>query len=152
MPKVVELEKIKNEDKGKIKRFVFSVLSEFGFSPNTCLDSDLENLDSFYQKPDNNFWVLIENQEVIGTIGIAKESPKTAKLKRFYLKKHWRGKGWGRKLFQKVLQFCKRRGYQTLVAETTQKNKKAITFFKKMGFRLKEKRGISFYFSKELKA
>lgn len=152
MFKIVEVGKIKNENGKRIKSFVLSILSEFGFPLSPKFDYDLDDFKSFYQKPDNNFWVLIKNQEILGTIGIVKKNKKTAQLKRFYLRKGWRGKGWGRKLFGKAIRFCKRRGYQVLFANTTQRNKEAIRFFKKAGFKLKKQKGLSLYFSKELTA
>jgi GNAT superfamily N-acetyltransferase len=70
--------------------------------PTTKRSVDIFNIKNFYQKTGGNFWVLENNGEILGTIGLKKFDEKVGILKRFFVAKKIRRKGWG-EIFLKVL-------------------------------------------------
>lgn len=52
----------------------------------------------------------------------------------FVLEEH-RSKGVGEKLVSMFLEWCKENGYEHIKVESTAQNEKAITFYRKMGFK-----------------
>jgi GNAT superfamily N-acetyltransferase len=65
-----------------------------------------------------------------------------------YIYKEYRGKGIGRKLFEKAFTFCKNNKYNRIMLCTYPQMKEAIKFYKKNGFREFKRKGQEIYFEK----
>lgn len=145
----VEISEHKNDQK-KIKNFVLKILSEFGFKYNPKYDQDLEDIVSHYKHP-HNFWILLKDQKkIVGTIAITKIKSKVAELKRFYVDKAYRGRGLGKTLFEKAIEFCQKNNFQIIVLESTSNMVQAIRFYKKHGFTIWKKDKGHTWFKKTL--
>ncbi len=93
---------------------------------------------------DENFisLVAVSNRKIIGyLIGSIHKAEEYRKLKElaevdntFVLEEH-RGKGVGKKLFEEFLEWSKKRGIDRMKVVASSKNKKAINFYKKCGFK-----------------
>lgn len=120
------------------------MLTESGFKFTPRFDKDLDNLEEIYLKKGGNFWILIKNKKVFGTIAVRKLTKNKVQLKRFYLLKKLRGKGLGKKMLQNALFFCEKQGYKTLYADVACKMQQAVKFYLKNGFKVikKEKGNI----------
>ncbi len=97
--------------------------------------SDVYNIADLYQKnPGSNFWVALNDGELVGTIGLLGKTEKLAYLKRMVVKKEFRKQGLGQKLLQTALAFARKHGFTTIYAGTVQENPNAIKFYEDHGF------------------
>lgn len=148
MLRIRNLKFIKN--KKAVKNFIVSILDEYSFRYNPELDYDLEILNNFYLKKGNIFFVLTAKNKIFGTIGIEMIKAKTAKLKRFYLAKNLRGKGWGIKMFRKTLIFCKKERYYTLLADVAENMSEGFKFYLKNKFKIIKKEKRTFFLKRKI--
>lgn len=96
---------------------------------------DIYDIPYYYQSdPDSNFWVALDDESLIGTVGLKKESEDSAYLKRMVVKKEFRKQGLGIKLLETAIKFAKKHNYKTIYAGTVKENPNAIEFYKKHGF------------------
>jgi len=96
---------------------------------------DILNIQSTYQnKKDNNFWIALNDNKLVGMVGLLGKTKTLAYLKRMIVKKNFRKQGLGNKLLQTALAFAKNHGYKTVYAGTVEENATAIKFYKKHGF------------------
>jgi len=75
--------------------------------------------DSFdkVRKSDNNFiYVAEDNGKIVGTVGIKKQKGRTARLKKMYVKKSYRGTGLSQNLYNKAQSFAKAKKYNKNVS------------------------------------
>lgn len=72
----------------------------------------------------------------LGSIAIAKSDDKIAQLRFFLLEPEARGKGIGKKLVEKVLEFCREKGYTHIFLETISKLETARYIYKSKGFKI----------------
>ena len=97
---------------------------------------------SFYNDITNNFVVfycLLDQDKLIGTVGLKKTDEKTVELKAMYLDQSYRGKGLGRKLMNKVIDEAKRLGYKSIVLDSMSQYKSALKLYEKTGFKNTER-------------
>ncbi len=96
--------------------------TEWGSYIDKKKDPDLFNIKGYYLNSGGNFWIgLGEDNSIVGTIAIKMfdlNSKKIGYLKRFYLKKNYRGSGLGKKLIETVIKFCKKTGIGEIVLGT----------------------------------
>jgi len=107
--------------------------------PTTKRSSDIFNVADFYQKTGGNFWVLENNGEILGTIGLKKFDEKVGILKRFFVNKNLRRKGFGSKLLQKTLNFAQEKKFEKIFLSTIEELNTAIKFYEKHNFQRLEK-------------
>lgn len=126
----------KEEDFPKIRELILSILTkEYPFDKSCYSDSDLYALDKTYGGTRDNFFVAEDNKQIIGTAGIKEETDKIALLRRLFVSPESRGKGYGKILVDKAVEFCKKNGYSHIVFRTTDKMLQAIELCKKKGFK-----------------
>jgi len=96
---------------------------------------DIYNITDTYQKNHNsNFWVAINNNEIVGTVGVLGKTEELVYLKRMVVKKGFRRQGLGQQLLQTALTFSKNHGFKTIYAGTVKENQNVINFYKNRGF------------------
>jgi len=96
---------------------------------------DIYSIPVTYQKSGNgNFWVALDGEEVVGTVGILGKTDELAYLKRMIVKKEFRQQGLGQKLLQTAIDFAREYGFKTIYAGTVEENINAIKFYKQHGF------------------
>lgn len=91
-------------------------------------------LDKGLFKDGGILYVAEDNGWIVGMVGIKKHKGRTARLKKMYVEKSWRGTGLSQKLYDRVQSFAKRKGYNKIVLSTTPQMKAAISFYQKQGF------------------
>ena len=69
-------------------------------------------------------------------MAISKLTDDSAELRRLYIAKHERHKGFGRKLINYSLNYCRNTGIKKVIGYTTIRNKEAISLARKRGFQL----------------
>ena len=131
----MEIRKAQNSDADAIKALVFAVLKEYGLKPDPhATDRDLDNIEENYFNNKGYFGVIVENNSIIATVGLHKESESTCELRKMYCLPHSRGKGLGKIILEFSLQKAKALGYSRIVLETASPLKEAIALYKKYGF------------------
>jgi ribosomal protein S18 acetylase RimI-like enzyme len=96
---------------------------------------DLLKISETYQKDKGNFWIAVENEEVVGTIGLRNYGNNRGYLKRFYVDKNFRGTGLAQKLLATLVDFAKENNYKEIFLGTSEKMIAANKFYLKMGFK-----------------
>ena len=103
---------------------------------------------SFYNDIDNEFEVffcLVDQEKVIGTVALKKVDDYTVELKAMYLDRNYRGKGFGRKLMDKVVDEAKRLGFKSIVLDSMSQYKDALRLYEKTGFKMTERYNDNVY-------
>ncbi|MDO9517198.1 MAG: GNAT family N-acetyltransferase [Methanosarcinaceae archaeon] len=129
----------------EVKDLVLGVLKEHGFEYDPTKDFDLDDIDVQYLQSGGNFYVGLVDGMMIGTSAVRRIDDKKCEIKRIYVKKEFRGRGFGRDLFLKALGFA-RQNYSIAVLKTDAKLTDAITLYLKNGFSVvKEEDGIVYF-------
>ncbi len=132
----MQVRTFKEEDYPKIRELILSILTkEYPFDKSCYSDSDLYSLGETYSGLKNNFFVIEENDSIIGTAGVKRETDETALLRRLFVNPESRRKGYGRILVDKAVGFCRENGYKRIVFRTTNRMVQAIELCKKTGFK-----------------
>ncbi len=134
---------------GEVKNFVLGVLKEQGFEFDPNKDFDLDNIDKHYLQSGGVFYVGIVDGAIIGTSAVRRIDNNRCEIKRIYVRKDFRGRGFGRELFLKALEFAGQ-NYSVAVLKTDARLTDAIGLYLKNGFSVvKEEDGVV-YFSKNM--
>lgn len=124
-----------NADSKAIKFVVFSVLGEYGLSPDpAATDKDLEDIEQSYFSNNGYFGVVEKDKIIIATVGLHRESATTCELRKMYCLASDRGNGLGKRLLEFSLAKAKELGFSRIVLETASPLKEAIGLYKKYGF------------------
>ncbi len=147
----LKIENYSNKYQSQVKKLVTSIHEEFGFSYDYDLDRDLENPAKFYSDAGGTFLCLLNSDEVVGTVAVKKMDENLGELKRMYLLKEYRGKGWGKKLLEKAIIFCKQKGFSECQLDTTMKQVDAQKLYQKYGFKIQKIEGTTMYMLLDLR-
>ena len=131
----------------EVREVVLGVLLEHGFEYDRLKDADLKDINSYYLSKDGAFFVGIDDGRVVGTAGVRKLEENMCEIRRIYLKKEYRGKGNGEKLFLAALNFAEKNCAGALL-KTDPALKKALNMYLKHGFSFVMKKDGYLYFDK----
>jgi len=96
-------------------------------------DNDLQKIPEFYGGK-GRFWVALDGDRVVGSVAVREYKDKTAKLRRMFVQKEYRGTGLGQKLLDTAIQFVQENGYTTITLNTHTNMKRAHHFYEKNKF------------------
>jgi putative acetyltransferase len=143
----MDIRKLESKDEKQVKDLILSILgSEYPFDKKTYSDSDLNLMHETYSGKREAFFVLEEDGTVIGTIGVKEEGPLSALIRRFFVGQEHRGKGYGKQLIAKAIEFCRSKEYKHIVFQGTGRMIQAIELCKKAGFKEKERLDMGGFF------
>lgn len=134
---------------GEVKDFVLGVLKEQGFEFDPNKDFDLDNIDKHYLQSGGVFYVGIVDGAIIGTSAVRRIDNNRCEIKRIYVRKDFRGRGFGRELFLKALEFAGQ-NYSVAVLKTDARLTDAIGLYLKNGFSVVKVEDGVVYFSKNM--
>jgi len=101
-------------------------------------DDETPRMFESYQKDNEVYFIIEEDGVVQGGAGIKKlnnfEGDTVCELQKMYFAPVVRGKGYGRKLFQKCLDAAKEMGYKTCYLESASQLKEAINMYESFKF------------------
>jgi putative acetyltransferase len=131
---------IQPADNQSLARIIRSALTEFGANkPGTVYyDPTTDALYELFQTPGSIYYVAELNGQLIGGAGIYPSAglpPDTCELVKMYLSPEARGKGTGKTLIEKALEFAREAGYKKVYIETMPELRKAMSVYEKFGFR-----------------
>lgn len=109
---------------------------EFGVPITREQQPDLMSIGETFQTGNGNFWVALDGDRVVGTIGVVDISNKQAALKKMFVAKEYRGKekGLSQLLMTTAIEWCKTKGIKQVFLGTTEKMYAAHRFYEKNGF------------------
>lgn len=98
-------------------------------------DSDIKNIKRYYKDNKGQFWVIYNNNRIIGCIGLRNldEKKKIGELKRFYILPEMQGLGFGKSLLELLIKNAEK-SYDYIRLDTSSKSEKAIHLYEKYGF------------------
>lgn len=114
-----------------------STIEEFEEEVNSTNEfNDLDNIQSMYCDAKGIFYVLTDNNKVVGAGAIKKIDDEMCELKRMWFLKPYRGKGLGLAMAHKLLEFAKAQDYKKIRLDIYQpaKQERAAAFYRKLGF------------------
>jgi putative acetyltransferase len=97
-------------------------------------DTDLRDVPRYYSEHGGAFWVLEETGLVVGTVAVVPTAPTACEVKRLYLLPGYRGRGFGRALVERVLEWATASGRTTVVAWSDVRLATAHAVYERMGF------------------
>jgi len=95
---------------------------------------DLNDIYSSYQKNGGEFWTAVENDSVVGTIALMYKGVGNCVLKKFFVKKEYRGQGIGYRLYCRLIEFAKKNHINTIILDTPSVAVDSHRFYERAGF------------------
>ena len=139
MMKVIEYKNNSELDE-KIKKFVTSILITELNQKTYFPRPDLDDFD-IYRRSGGKMWLIVSGAEILGSIAIIISDNHQAILKRFFVDKSLRSKGWGTKLFNNAINFCKSKKIKEVLLSNDSRNMaQAYKFYLNHGFKEISKR------------
>ncbi|MFM0240416.1 GNAT family N-acetyltransferase [Paraburkholderia phytofirmans] len=109
---------------------------EAGLNISLEQQPDLLSIGSNYPQAGGGFWVAVdESGDVIGSVGLRRETEEVAVLKKFFVKDSYRGAGVAAGLFDRLLAFADQSGVRTILLDTPSIASRSHAFYRKKGFR-----------------
>jgi putative acetyltransferase len=135
----ITIRKIQFQDNEELASVVRNALAEFGANkPGTVFfDDTTDHLYELFQKPGSVYFVAEQDEKLLGGAGIYPSDglpQQTCELVKMYLRPEARGRGTGKILIEKCLEFAKAYGYLQVYIETMPELAKAVGIYEKLGF------------------
>lgn len=96
---------------------------------------DLLDIKHSYQQKGGEFWIAMDNDKVIGTIGLMLKENHCAVMKKFFVKKEFRSQKVGLALYKELLNFAENAGVKHIILDTPSVASVSHKFYEKSGFR-----------------
>lgn len=138
MSNSIEIRPIQKKDNQATAEMIRFVLMEQN-APKTGTayeDKALDDLYEAYNTPRATYFVLLENDSIIGSAGIQAldTDANVCELQKMYFHPSARGRGLGEKMMKKCLEFAKSNGFKSCYIETLPSMKVAQKLYLKTGF------------------
>jgi putative acetyltransferase len=95
---------------------------------------DVENYQHSYDEDRGLFLVVVDNHKVVGTGAIKKLEEDVAELKRLWLLEEYHRQRIGYQVVLRLFDFARAHGYVKIRLQTSQRQVRAIEFYKNLGF------------------
>jgi N-acetylglutamate synthase-like GNAT family acetyltransferase len=109
---------------------------EFGIPITLDEQPDLRNIHEFYQSGAGNFWVALDDDRVVGTVGLLDIGNDQVALRKMFVSAPYRGRdiGVAQRLLQTTTEWCLTGDVSDIYLGTTAKFLAAHRFYEKNGF------------------
>ena len=122
-----------NKDQKAVQTLIFSVLKEYGLSPEpNKTDKDLSDLELNYKN--GYFGIIQHGTKTVATFALYPLSKYQVEIRKMYADKSVRNKGLGKWMVNYLLQIAEENGYSEVELETASCLKEALYLYEKMGF------------------
>jgi N-acetylglutamate synthase-like GNAT family acetyltransferase len=113
---------------------------EFGVDITYEDQPDLMDIPNFYQRGAGQFWLALDQERVVGSIGLLDIGSGEAALRKMFVAAAYRGRTYrvAERLLKTLLDHAGRSGLKTIYLGTTEKFLAAHRFYEKNGFELIE--------------
>lgn len=110
-----------------------------GTRPFVTIDDqpDLRNIEDSYIRAGGNFWIAVENDKLLGSIGLIPCSDEIAVLKKFFVYEKYQGAPihLGQQLYATLLYFAKEKEFKVILLDTPRNTVRAHKFYERAGFK-----------------
>ena len=131
----ITIRRYRQGEEAEIKGMITSIMTkEYGDDVAAYPASDIDDLSTSYGGLGEAFFVALDQNKIVGTVGIKKEDDRIALLRRLFVIEPYRSRKIGLELINHALQFCYEVGYDEVIFKTTSKMTSAIQLCKKRGF------------------
>jgi len=109
---------------------------EYGIAITRADQPDLAAIPEFYQRGAGQFWVALDDDAVVGTIGLRDLGDGEAALRKMFVAARWRGAehGVAKRLLETLLGWSRTHGVRRVYLGTTAQFVAAHRFYEKHGF------------------
>lgn len=136
MPDII-IESYTNDYKDAVASLILHIQhTEFGVPITLAQQPDLNEIASFYQVNNGNFWIAKADEKIIGTISLLDIGNGMGALRKMFVAKDYRGKeyGVGQTLLNTLINWCVQKNFTEIYLGTTEKFIAAQRFYEKNGF------------------
>jgi len=135
-----QIRTIQPADNPSIAAAIRGTLTEFGLNrPGTAyFDAATDDMYNSFQIPGSRYYVALIDDKPAGGGGVYPSNglpAGTCELVKMYLHPSARGKGLGKALIEKCMEFARQAGYKKMYIETMPELATAISIYEKFGFR-----------------
>lgn len=135
----MKIRQVKESDNPHLSKMIKKVFEEHDAPKNGTVYSDptTDHLYESFQIEKSVLWVAENNNKILGCCGVYPTTglPKQCvELVKFYLPKESRGKGIGKILMEKSIDWAGKFGYSELYIESLPQFSKAVNMYQKQGF------------------
>ncbi|QFZ55944.1 GNAT family N-acetyltransferase [Oceanihabitans sp. IOP_32] len=136
----IVIREIKPEDNAEIEAVIKACFHEFNIPLEGTAYTDIETSRMYESYQDHNavYYVIEKNGTILGGGGIKPLKDfdtSVCEIQKMYFSPVVRGKGYGKRLFEKCLQAAKTMGYKQCYLESVAQLKAAIHIYKSYGFK-----------------
>lgn len=133
------IRQIKPEDNEQVKKVIRAVLVEMGVPKvgTAYEDASLEDMHATYEAPRMAYFVVEEEEKIIGCAGIAPlqgGDPEVCELQKMYFLPEARGRGVGGEMMKSCLDFARSQDFKKCYLETMPYMKNAQKLYARSGF------------------
>jgi len=133
----------------EVKELVLGVLAEQGFDFDPKKDSDLDDIGGYYLADGGMFFTGILGDEIIGTAAVRRVGAEQCEIRRLYMKQEFRGRGYGKQLFQDALSYA-RSNYPVVTLKTDKSLGRAVSIYLKSRFSVIRVDGDTLFFKMDI--
>lgn len=138
------LRRFKNDDAKGVKELILAILTkEYPFDKSAYSDSDLDRIGEVYGGKNDCFFIVEEDDMIVGTAGIKEETRDDALLRRLFVDNTRRRRGYGTQLLNEAVDFCIKKNYKRIIFRCTDRMIDAMNLCLKKGFVEKESLEVS---------
>jgi putative acetyltransferase len=124
------------EDKPGIVAVIKSVYDDFNYLIDfDVFEIDLVDIQSTYEDAGGAFWVLDDGGTIAGCVGVLPKEGDACELKRLYLGKAYRRRGWGSRLLATARGWAIAKGFRRMAIWSDVLFEPAHRFYLKSGFK-----------------
>lgn len=136
---MILIRKMRLDDTSGVKSLIQNIMgTEFAAESGAYALHDIDDPVRYYSGKKDIFLVAEKDGDIIGTVAIKEDTPNTALLRRVFVRKDYRGQGYGEKLLSQALAFCFEHDYETVTFRGTDKMQGALKLCLKQGFQEKD--------------
>ncbi|MCM1505955.1 MAG: GNAT family N-acetyltransferase [Ruminococcus flavefaciens] len=95
---------------------------------------DLMDIDLYYRKSGGEFWVAVEDGSVVGTVALMCKGSGNGILKKFFVRKDYRGQKVGYALYCRLIEFARKNNIHTIILDTPSVAHDSHRFYERAGF------------------
>ena len=133
------IREIKEEDDQVLSLIIKNTLAEFGAAkPGTvAFDPTTDHLSDLFSLEKSIYYVALKDGKIMGGAGIFPTDGlpnDTCELVKMYLLKESRGKGLGKLLIHKSIEFARSKGFKKIYLETLPELESAVHVYRSLGF------------------
>lgn len=131
----MEMIRYRTEHQGPLEHFLREARNnpQYPFDPEGA-HRDMRKIPETYQVRAGQFWLLMHEDSIIGTIALKALDDDFGEVKRLLIHQDYRGRGYGEQMFRHLLQHAKSKGFKALRLDSIRSYKPAIGLYKKLGF------------------